>query len=185
MKKLALAFTAAAAVVLGSAGVADAYPTPPPPVIDDVTPGAGEEVTVKVECMLEETVTMVFTSTIFPFGEFRSSITEVCGPAPSSGSLVNAGEAVFTFNAPTEPGSYSATATGSISGALGVISFAVSGPATTDAPTTPVGGLPATGSDGTQTMTMVAGGILVAGLAMFGVATARRRQDAAAASAAA
>ncbi|MFK7917840.1 MAG: LPXTG cell wall anchor domain-containing protein [Ilumatobacter sp.] len=174
MKKLALAFTAAAAVVLGSAGVADAYPPGGSSVVvEDDTISVGDPVTVTATCTLGESVTFTLQD---------QSATTTCEADATGGGSAVAGSATGTVNAPTTAGTFTGTITGSISGALGTFTVTVDGVApTTAAPTTPVGGLPATGSDGTQTMTMVAGGILVAGLGMFGVATARRRQDAAAA----
>lgn len=175
MKKLALALTAAAAVVLGSAGVADASAYPPGGqnvTVLDNTVGLGEPVTVTAACTLGETVTFTLVD---------QTATATCEVAPVAGASVAAGQATGTVNAPTTAGTVTGSVTGSISGALGSFTVTVSAATTPTTPTTPTGGLPATGSDGTQTMTMVAGGILLAGLGMFGVATVRRRQDTAAA----
>jgi LPXTG-motif cell wall-anchored protein len=51
-------------------------------------------------------------------------------------------------------------------------------PTTTMAPTTTTGaGLPATGSGGTSTLTVVAIGVVLVGAAMLIVAQVRRKQD--------
>lgn len=180
MKKFALALTAVAAVVLGSAGVADAYPPGGTGVTvaneGPVAPGGA--VTVTVNCTSGETVTFMLVS---------SSDTAPCaasGSASNNAVAALPGTATGTVSAPTTPGTYVGTITGSISGALGTFTVTVDG-ATDDGgdgdTAASTGVLPVTGSDGTATMTMIAGGLLVVGLGMFGVATIRRRQYAAAA----
>ena len=178
IKKFALAVTAAAAVVLGSAGVADAGVYPPngkTVTVQDSTVPPGGPVSVTTNCTVGETVTFVLEG---------SSDTETCTPSTDGGNNFTAavaGTATGTVNAPTTPGTYIGTVTGSISGALGTFTVVVEGATATTAAPTSTGSLPATGSDGTSTMTLIAGGLLIVGLGMFGVATARRRQDTAAA----
>lgn len=113
-----------------------------------------------------------------------SSDTETCTPSANASNnfaAAVAGSATGTVNAPTTAGTHTGTVTGSISGALGAFTVVVEGATSTTAAPTATGSLPSTGSDGTRTMTAVAGRFLVVGLGMFGVATARRRQDTAAA----
>lgn len=177
MKKFALALTAAAAVILGSAGVVDAYPPGGQQVVvSDTTIEPGETFTVTVECVPDETVTFIFGDIV---------LTQICRLVINAGnnlSDVANGTASATFTAPTEPGSYTGTATGSISGLLGSFSVVVEAETagTPGTPATPAGSLPATGSDGIGSTTMMAGGLLVVGLGMFGVASVRRRQTVAA-----
>lgn len=163
MKQFVLALTAAAAVLLGTVGVADAYPpNGANVVVEPATVAPGASVKFTANCTVGETVT-------FSLG--NRTTTAVC-VANTNGSV--GGTATGTVNAPTTPGIYTGTAGGSISGVLGAVTVTVS--ASTPTNVAPTGALPATGSGGTSTMTIVAGGLLVVGLAMFGVATVRRRQ---------
>ncbi|MEM1335965.1 MAG: hypothetical protein AAGG08_21155 [Actinomycetota bacterium] len=178
MKKFALALMAAAAAVFGVGMVADAYPPPvSSPTIDDPTAVDGQTVTIQIPCVPPETVTLTI---VFDLTNATiATLTDECEPTAAPGfallgSATATGVATFTVTAPSTVGGYTATATGSASGALGAVTFTVS------AASTPTGGLPATGSDGIGTTTWIAGSLLLVGLGLFAVATVRRRQPAAA-----
>jgi LPXTG-motif cell wall-anchored protein len=169
MKKIALALAAVAAMILGLGGVANANPIPIPNVYPPVVPsvtvtpstvGPGGTVTVTANCTPGETVTVTLES---------ATASAPCGED---------GTVTLTISAPSAVGTYNGTVAGTVSGPLG--SFAVTVLAAGPTPTTPTGGLPSTGSDGTNTTTMIAAGLLVVGLGLFAVATVRRRQTPAA-----
>ena len=171
MKKFALSLAAAGALVLGSAGVADAstYEPDTPAVTQSATEvEGGAEVNIFITCAPSESVTVIFQGV---------TINLIClAVAGGNDAAVATGTATATVTAPTEPGTYTGTVTGSVSGDLGTFTIVVAGQ-TTPAPT-PGGQLPATGSDGTSTMTLAAGGRVVTGLGRFAGASGRRRQDA-------
>lgn len=168
MKKFALALMASAAMVLGFGAVASAYPPGAgAPVITNggaLAPGA--EFTVTAECQpVGAQVTFEFQGV---------TLVVECVAATGSASLLGsflgtapaAGTATATFTAPTAPGTYTGTYTGA---AVGTFSVTVA------APVTPGGGLPATGSNGTSTMTIIAIGLFAVGAGLFGVSQVRRR----------
>jgi len=168
MKKFALALMAAAAAVFGAGMVANAYP----PIPDSVTvsqstvePGGTFEVT--APCVVPEEVTFTFEG--LPLDVRCTSAVVQPGFMLLQQSSPD-GAATATLTAPTAAGTYTVTVTGSTSGSIGTATITV------QAATDPGGGLPATGSDGISTTTMIAAGLLVVGLGLFGVATMRRRQ---------
>ena len=178
MKKLLAAVSAVFAIVLGSAGIAGAYP----PGGDDVTVAdptvtAGAPVDVSADCTVGETVTFTLEG---------SSATDTCEASTDSEDTSGEGTSGVSLTAPTAPGTYTGTVTGSTSGDLGTFTVVVEGStgsgggATTGGSgggtATPSGQLPATGSDSSGTITTIAIGLLVAGLGLFAVATIRRRQ---------
>ena len=91
--------------------------------------------------------------------------------APGTASLLlaapAAGSASATFTAPTAPGTYTGTYTGAATGNWSIVIAA---------PAVPAGGLPATGSNGTSTMTILAIGLFAVGAGLFGVSQLRRRK---------
>lgn len=167
MKKFALSVIVAAAAIFGTGVAAQASTYPPGATIS--SPGAtgpGESFPVTVSgCNPGVVITFEFE------GETK---TATCG---EPGALtVGTGTASTTFVAPTAGGIYAGTATGT-DGFRGTFSVTVAAaPATTVAPVTPPGGLPATGSDGTSTMTMMAIGIFIVGGGLLLVSQKRRRQ---------
>ena len=165
MKKFALAFIAAAAVIFGFAMPAQAQ-TPSysaSVTVGPVTPGGSYTVTY-VNCVPGETIT---------FSQPESLPTWVNAVCPSGGTL---GTATASFAvAPTAAGDYTVTALGTQSPAR-TITFSLAAPGVTVPVTVPGGGLPATGSDGLGTTTPIAIGFLVVGLGLFVVGRTRRRQ---------
>jgi LPXTG-motif cell wall-anchored protein len=153
MKKFALALLAVSASIFGLSAVANAYPPAPDAnVVTPVAPAAGADFTVEVGCEPDG------DNVVFEFN--GATQTAVC----------TAGSASATFTAPTAPGAYSGTYTGAATGSFSV---------TIAAPVVPGGGLPATGSDGTSTMTIIAFGLFAVGAGLFGVSQMRRRTVAA------
>jgi LPXTG-motif cell wall-anchored protein len=158
MKKIALALAAVAAMILGFGAVANAGTYPPggqSVTVSSPTVGPGGTVTVTVNCTPGETVTATLGS---------ATATAACGPDAT---------AVLSISAPTTAGVFNGTVNGSVSGPLGSFTVTVQAAGTTP--------LPATGSDGTSTMTFLAAGLLVVGIGLFAVATIRRRRSPAAA----
>jgi len=184
MKKFALSIVIAAAAIFGS-GVAAQASTYPPSSIATVAAGGTFDATIN-GCTPPEIVTFLFEGV---------SKTAPCLPGPSSlrsaAATVGTGTASVTFDAPSVPGNYVATATGS-AGFRGSYSISVTAvgvtpaapvapitsvaPAAPAAPVTPLGGLPATGADGISTMTMIAIGFFVVGGGLLVVSQLRRRQ---------
>lgn len=171
MKKFALALMASAAMVLGLGLVANAEYPPQGGFVTarptTVAPNAQFEAS--ASCQPGENVTFLFEG---------QSKTATCGAAGSAGTaslirLSNAGGATVQLTAPATEGSYTGTATGSATGALG--SFTI----TVVVATVPPGPLPATGSDGTGTMTFMALGLFAVGAGLFGVSRFRLRTVAA------
>jgi LPXTG-motif cell wall-anchored protein len=166
MKKFALALMASAAMVLGMGVVANAYPAGAGSVTASPTTLApGGVFTATATCQPAEIVTFVFEG---------ATKTATCGAAGTAGtasliSLSTAGSASVTFNAPGTAGSYTGIATGSATGALGSFTITVAVPAA------PGGSLPATGTDGTSTMTIIALGLFAVGAGLFGVSRFRSR----------
>ncbi len=170
MKKLALALMAISASIFGISAVANAYPPAPgASEVSDSTPAAGAAYDVTVGCE------PVGADVVFAFEGV--TITDTCtgttGPASLLSAAPAAGSASATFTAPTAPGTYTGTYTGAATGTWTITVAAAAAPAT------PGGGLPATGSDGIGTMTMVALGLFAVGAGLFGVSQMRRRTAAA------
>lgn len=163
MKKFALALMAVSAAIFGTGLVANAYPPGAGVVTTSSATGvAGYTVTVNTTCQPGETVTVTLVD---------ETATATCGAAGTASllSLSNAGSASVNVIAPAVAGSYTGTILGSVTGDLG--SFTV----TVTAPVTPGGGLPATGSNSTSTMTILAIGLFAVGAGLFGVSQVRRR----------
>jgi hypothetical protein len=165
MKKFALAVMAASAVVFGSGLPAQAQT---PSYSTSVTVGpvtSGGPYTVDyVNCVPGETIT---------FSQPESTPTSVTAVCPGEGTV---GTATASFaNAPTAPGDYTVTATGTQSPTR-TTTFSLAGAGVTVPATVPEAGLPATGSDGVGATTGVALGLLAVGLGLFVVAQIRRRQ---------
>ncbi len=100
----------------------------------------------------------------------NSPVLVVFNGATSTVTADASGNATANVTAPSAAGTYPGTATcGDV-----VASFSV----VVAAPTTPPGGLPATGSGGIDTTTGIAMGLLAVGLGLFGVTLVRRRQTA-------
>ena len=167
MKKFALALMASAAMVLGLGVVANAYPPGGATITQSATTAApGGSLTVSVSCVPGETATFTLVA---------ESDVVTCGAAGTASVLAisAAGLATGTVTVPTAAGTYTGSITGSVTPVLG--SFEV----TVAAPATPGGGLPATGSDGTGTMTLMALGLFAVGGGLFGVSRFRNRTVAA------
>lgn len=166
MKKLMLAATALAAVLMGAAGTADAGTGYPPTgsgiTVDDPNPEPGQPVEITVDC-----------------GDTDGSVTVSVGGTSTTGDCVD-GSVTVTITAPSADGPSTVTVTNNEGETVGTIVLNVSGTATTTPVTVPPGGLPATGSDGISTWTSIGIGLLVAGLGLFAVATVRRRSPSAA-----
>jgi LPXTG-motif cell wall-anchored protein len=155
LKRIAIAF-AVVGVTLGLGTAASAAPEYPPAaatvVVSDSTPPAGGTVTVSVNnCQAGESVRF----TLPP----AAPVTVTCS---------SAGTASASLPVPTASGTYSGTA--ELVSSLSTLPFQI----TVTAPAG--GGLPATGSDGTQTGVWFAGGLLALGAGLLGVAQLRRRQ---------
>ncbi len=154
MKKILLAMAATAVAVLGfgqMAHAADGATYPPgatAPVIAPASPAPGATFTVTVDCA--------------PDG---AAVAVVFNGATTNANCTG-GKATVSLTAPATAGDYPGTYTGAGAG-----SFTV----TVAAPATPPGGLPATGSNGTSTMTIIALGLFAVGAGLFGVSQVRRR----------
>lgn len=170
MKKLALGLVVAAVAIFGSGVAAQASTYPPSGTVEappQVVPGGIFTATI-TGCAPPEVITFVFQ------GESKTAIcVEAAAKKSGFASLMVAtgtGTASVTFNAPTTPGNYVVTATGS-AGFRGSTTTSV-----VAAPATPVGGLPATGTDGISTITMMAIGFFAVGGGLLVVSQMRRRQ---------
>lgn len=169
MKKFALALMASAAMILGFSAMVSAYPPgSPPPTVSDPTPAPGSTFTVEVGCS-PVGASVNFTLNSVP----PQTVTVTCvarSGALAGGSMLVAtptpGVARATFTAPTTPGTYTVSYDGAAVGSVTV---------TVESATTPGGGLPAAGSNGTSTMTIVAIGLFAVGACLFGVSQFRRR----------
>ena len=152
MKKFVAAAAIAAVSLFAGASAAsaqDGYGTTNPTVtVSSGSPTAGSAFSVTVaNCTPGGTATFVFQG---------STQTATVG---------SAGTATASFTAPASAGTYSGTATCNSVAA----SFSVTVPAG--------GGLPATGSDSNGPTIAIASILLLAGVGMFGVANARRRDQ--------
>jgi LPXTG-motif cell wall-anchored protein len=163
MKKFALGLMAMATAVFGFGLAANAYPPGAGSVTATPPSGAaGYSVSVKATCLPGEAVTVVLVS---------STATGNCGAAGTAASLLGitkAGSVTLVVKAPATAGTYTGSATGATTGALGTFRITV---------TAPPAGLPATGSNGVSTMTIIAIGLFAVGAGLFGVSQVRRRQN--------
>jgi LPXTG-motif cell wall-anchored protein len=154
MKKFALALMASAAMILGFGAVANAYPPGAGgATVSPTTASPGGALTITVSCAPGEDVTATL-----------DGVTTAPVVCPASGS------AVLSATAPTTAGTYTGTTNGSVNGALGDFSVTVAAP---------TGGLPATGSNSSSTITFIALGLFAVGAGLFGVSQYRRRTAAA------
>jgi hypothetical protein len=155
MKKLALGLIAISSAVLGFGMVAEAQygSVGGTATVTPTTTAPGGTVTVEMSgCTPGETVDFVLES------------------ATASATCAEDGTASASLPAPGATGTYTGTAAGVTSGVTASFSVVVA------QAVTPPGGLPATGSDGISTTAGIAIGLLVIGVALFGVSQIRRRQ---------
>lgn len=166
MKKLVLALSAIVALLLGGAGIANAYPPSGALItVSNANPAQGEDITVTVDC---------------GDGSDDSDSITVNLDDESETASCNDGSAAVTIEAPETPGTFDGEVLNGSGDRVGGFTITVVAPSggspTPDNPTTPSGGLPATGSNSSGTITTIAIGLLVVGLGLFAVATIRRRQ---------
>lgn len=167
MKKLGLLFGAlVAAISFAGASNVSAYPPGTEATLtfsaSTVAPGASFTATF-TGCQLGETVNVVLDGT---------TVSGACNGAAGSRRLPSAtGQAVaiVTLTAPTTPGTYEVVATGTTSGASASATITV-------AAATGGGTIPATGSDSSIPATQIAGGLVIVGAGLAGVAGVRRRK---------
>ena len=179
MKKLALAFISASALVFGFGVVAEAQGYGESLTLPTAPTAGGGYTALYTNCQAGETIT---------FSQPESNPTTVTGTCVATVTLTGAimgvvlpsqavlGNATGAFTAaPTAPGTYTVTASGTIS-PVQTTTFTIAATPTTTTPTTLPGDLPATGSNGVGTTTGIAIGLLVVGVGLFVVAQVRRRQ---------
>lgn len=159
MKKLA-AFAGATLLSLGGGGVALAEPYPPEGASLALVPS-----TVVSSATFTATFTGCDDGETVTFSLVSDADTATCA----------GGLASVTLTAPAAVGEYPVTATGATSGATATAALTVVAAADDDDGDDGAGAgqLPATGSDNGATM-QIAGGALIAGLALAGVAYKRR-----------
>ena len=162
MKKIAFALIALAAIFgfssAASAAPGDYPPDPPKVTVDNpsTTPGG--------------TVVLGVTGC-----DANAPITVTGGGTSTTTTAGADGSATISVTAPSTPGTYPVTVTcGGTSTTVNI--NVVTLPAGTNGGSTPTGGLPATGSDGTSTTMMLGLGALIIGGGLFGVSQIRRRQ---------
>jgi LPXTG-motif cell wall-anchored protein len=156
LKRIAVALAVAGVTTLGLGSAGSAAPAYPPAaatvVVSDTTPPAGGTITVSVNnCRAGETVRFTLPPAV--------PVTVTCSAS---------GAASASLAVPTASGTYNGTVELVSSGATLPFQITVTAPSG--------GGLPATGSDGTQTGLWFAGGLLALGAGLLGVAQLRRRQ---------
>ena len=177
MKKFVLALAAVSSVLFGFGLVAQAqYGSGSEAVsFEPTSPAPGTTVTITItDCTPGEVLTVAINGTTV------GTATCVAAGNLNAGSVVglllprqvSTGQATLQFVAPSAPGTYTVTVTGT-QGYSRTITLVV---AAETAP--PAGGLPATGSGGLDTTTGIALGFVVVGLGLFVVAQVRRRQQA-------
>lgn len=156
LKRIGIVLAAVGLAAFGADSVASAqtadYPVQAPVVVvDNSNPPPGGTITITINnCRPGENVTFSLPP--------QAPVTIVCNPS---------GVAVASLSAPLQPGTYPGTVVLQESGVT--LPFSV----TVQAPT---GGLPATGSDGTQSGLWYGLGLLGLGAGLFGVSQVRRRQ---------
>jgi hypothetical protein len=173
MKKFALGLVIAAVAVFGSGVAAQASTYPPSGTVEappQVVPGGSIEAKI-TGCAPPEVITFVLQD---------DEKTAICVEAAAKKSgfaaltvATGTGTASVTFTAPSTPGTYVITATGS-AGFQGSTTTTVAAASAT--PAIPAGGLPATGTDGISTITMMAIGFFAVGGGLLVVSQMRRRQ---------
>jgi hypothetical protein len=173
MKKFALSLVIAAVAIFGSGVAAQASTYPPGGTVvapPEVLPGGSFTATI-TGCTPSEVMTFLF------LGGSELGICELPQAlmGRSAALTVGTGTASATFNAPTANGNYEVMVTGSL-GFRGSVSVSVTSAVAPATPTAPSGGLPATGTDGIPTMTMMALGFFVVGGGLLTVSQMRRRQ---------
>ena len=157
LKRIGIALAIVGMGAFGVDSVAGAQPSDYPPaaatvVISNTNPPAGGTITVTVNnCQAGENVTISLPP--------QAPVTVVCGAG---------GTVVASLTAPFAPGTYPGTVFLASSGTT--LSFTIT--------VSPIsgGGLPATGSDGTQSGVWMGLGLLALGASLFGVSRVRRRQ---------
>ncbi len=178
MKKLALALMALSASLFGLSAVANAGTYPPPPagvaVVQNPSVAPGGPVFVEIGCTPVGSSVDVTYWTEFPVATVAIQCeARTAGAASLLGAPAGSGSAIFETTAPTAPGTYTANYVGAATGSFKITV------APTATPAAPGGGLPATGSNGTSTMTIIAIGLFAVGAGLFGVSQTRRRTAAA------
>ncbi len=173
MKKLALAVMAVAVTVFGFGVVAEAqYGSTPQIAVSPSTVPASGTVTLTISgCTPGEVLTVRLEGQFLGTVQCRAGGTLGSFVAASLLSQAGTGSATFTFDAPGVAGTY----TGTVVGNRG---FNRSFQIVVLAPTTPPGGLPATGSGGIDSTMAVGLGLFAVGLGLLAVAGFRRRQTA-------
>lgn len=170
MKKLGLLFGAIVAAMSIGAGASNvsAYPPGTESTLilsaSTVAPGASFTATF-TQCQLGETVNFVLDGT---------TVQAQCNGAAGSRRLpsaTGAPVATATLTAPTTPGTYDIVATGLTSGAAATATITVAAAAGG-------GTIPETGSDSSIPAAQIAGGLVVVGAGLAGVAGVRRRKTA-------
>ena len=146
MKRLALALTVTITAFLGLGQMASAQYGP---TGSATTISNGSTTVTYTGCVNGETITFTFPG--------ATSVTAVCAGGAATASLPVPGPGTGTARGTTSP----------------AVTFTVASQAPA---TNPPGGLPATGSNGIDTSTGLAAGLLVVGLGLFVVAQVRRRQ---------
>lgn len=162
MKKIAFALIALAAI-FGFSASASAYPPDGPDVtVSTPTPLPGDTVVLGVSgCAPGDTIGVTVDGTT------------------TTGTADASGDASVSVTAPSTPGEYPVTVSCGGNTTTVNINVLPAGPPTnggTNGGSTPTGGLPATGSDGTSSLMMLGLGALIVGGGLFGVSQIRRRQ---------
>ena len=172
MRKLVVGLALACIAMVGFGGPAGAYPIDPV-TLSSTTVAPGGALTATVRCVLADLITFTINT---PGGD--SGAVSCTGPLGAQRATTNT--ATVTLRAPRTPGVYTLTATGPAFGTRSV-TFTVAGQTATVTPGATPGAtqLPATGSDSAPTL-QIGAGVLVAGLALTGVALYRRRTPSAA-----
>jgi len=165
MKKFTIALMAVLGLVFGPAAVANAYPPSGALItVSNATPQPGDSIQISVDCG--------------DGSDSGDTVTVNLGDSSATGTCVN-GSATVTIAVPTAEGTINGEVLNADGENVGTFTVTVAAAAPVTQPN-PSGQLPATGSDGIGTTTMIALGLLIAGLALFAVATVRRRQPIAA-----
>lgn len=175
MKKFSLIAAAAVASLIGF-GTASAADYPPTgdakPASSTVAPGGN--VVVNITGCQSDAPAEALTATL---GTSTAAATcKAAGAALGGAALNRTGTASFTLKAPTAAGTYTGTVLGNQGFSQSFQIQVVGTTPPTNGGGTP-GGLPATGSNGVSTMTIIALGLFGVGAGLFGVSQVRRRQS--------